>query len=273
MKTEIQESKQEVIESMDQFTSAWKVFVGEYPNADIVDRPGLSIRWNASSFPFWHAVFLTEHMADAETLAHRIHEGSGYMRMKNESGLLWVCEDYLGEPAQASLQSNITKEKLEPALTATGMAGEILPLIRLSHPDLRVEPVADTDQLIAYADINSEAYGFPIEWGRSGLSRSKLWKTAFYSYLGYEGNRPVSAASAVVNDGIIFLALVATRPDAQHKGYAEVVVRHALQAAHEATGLTRTVLHASDAGLPVYRRVGYHETCKIHAYRLAAGSH
>jgi GNAT superfamily N-acetyltransferase len=148
------------------------------------------------------------------------------------------------------------------------MAGEIVPLTSLSHPALRVERVVDGDQLIAYADINCEAYGFPIEWGRSGLGRSKLWKTAFYSYLGFEGNRPVSAASAVVNGSVIFLALVATRPDAQHKGYAEVVVRHALQAAHGATGLTRTVLHASDTGLPVYRRVGYHETCKILAYRL-----
>jgi GNAT superfamily N-acetyltransferase len=268
MKAVLQESKQEVVESVEQFISAWKVFVGEYPNADLVDRPGLSIRWNASSFPFWHAVFLSEPIADAETLAHRIHEASDYMRMKSESGLLWVCEDYLGGPAQESLQSIITKENFEPALAATGMAGEIVPMTSRPHPALRVERVVDGDQLIAYADINSEAYGFPIEWGRSGLSKSHLWRTAFYSYLGYEGNRPVSAASAVVNDGILFLALVATRPDAQHKGYAEVVVRHALQAAHEATGLTRTVLHASDAGLPVYRRVGYHETCKILAYRL-----
>ncbi len=268
MKGEIQESNQEVIESMEQFASAWKVFVGESPNADIVDRPGFSIRWNATSFPFWHAVFITERMPDAKALAPRIHEASDYMRMKSEVGLLWLCEDYLEGPARESLQSIVTKEKLEPALTATGMAGEILPLTCLSNPALRVERVTETDQLIAYADINSEAYGFPIEWARSGLGDSQLWKTAFYSYLGYEGNRPVSAASAVVNDGIIFLALVATRPDAQHKGYAEVVVRHALQAAHEATGLTRTVLHATDAGLPVYRRVGYRTTCKILAYRL-----
>ena len=105
---------------------------------------------------------------------------------------------------------------------------------------------------------------FGGEWGRSGLTESKLWKTR----LGCEGNRPVSVASAVVNDGIIFLALVTTPAGAKHKGYAEVVVRHALQAVKEAIGLSRTVLHATDAGLPIYRRVGYHETCRIRAYRL-----
>jgi GNAT superfamily N-acetyltransferase len=268
MENEVQEGKQEAVESMEQFVSAWELFVGESPNADIVDRPGLSIRWNASSFPFWHAVFLTEQIADAEPLAQRIHEAAEYIRMKGESGLLWVCEDYLEEPALEDLRSIIRKERLEPALTATGMAGEILPLTCHSHPALRVERVVEAKQLIDYADINSEAYGFPIEWGRSGLGGSKLWKTAFYSYLGFEGDRPVSAASAVVNDGIIFLALVATRPAAQNKGYAEVVVRHALQAAHEATGLIKTVLHATDAGFPVYRRVGYHKTCRVLAFRL-----
>jgi hypothetical protein len=130
----------------------WKVFVGEYPGADIADLPGLSIRSNTSSFPFWHVVFLTEQMADVDALPHRIHEASEYIRMKSEAGLLWVCEDYLEEPARKSLPSIITKETFEPALTATGMAGDIPPRICRSHPAWRIERVADTDQLIAYVD-------------------------------------------------------------------------------------------------------------------------
>jgi GNAT superfamily N-acetyltransferase len=62
---------------------------------------------------------------------------------------------------------------------------------------------------------------------------------------------------------------VATRPEAQKRGYAEAVVRFALQRAHEATGLTRTTLHATDAGRPVYKRVGYYDTAKIMAYKLS----
>jgi GNAT superfamily N-acetyltransferase len=258
----------EIIESMEQFASMWKVFVGEHSDSDIADRQGLSICWNTTLFPFWHAVFLTDQIEDAQTLANHIYKASEYMRAKSQFGLLWVCEDYLSSTARESLQSILTKESLELALTATGMAGDILPLASCSHSTLRVERVTDTDQLISYADINSEAYDFPIEWGRSGLGESQLWKSEFYSYLGYENDEPVSAASAAVNNGIIFLALVATRPHARKKGYAEAVVRHALQAAHEATGLTRTVLHATDAGFPVYHRLGYRKTCSILAYKL-----
>ena len=80
-----------------------------------------------------------------------------------------------------------------------------------------------------YADVNCEAYGFPLELGRSGLSGSTLWTEKAYSFLGYENDRAVSAASAIVNDGCLYLALVATRSDVQRKRYAEAVVRHALQ--------------------------------------------
>ena len=46
-------------------------------------------------------------------------------------------------------------------------------------------------------------------------------------------------------------------PDARGKGYAQTIVRHSLQRAHEATGFTRTLLHATNAGYPVYGRLGY----------------
>ena len=127
--------------------------------------------------------------------------------------------------------------------------------------------MTDEAKLQAYADINSEAYGFPLEWARSGLLESTRWKEETYTYLGYECSVPMSAASVVVNDGSLYLALVATRPSAQRKGYAEAMVRHALQAAYEATELKRTILHATDAGFPVYRRVGYHRTVTFMAYK------
>jgi GNAT superfamily N-acetyltransferase len=86
----------------------------------------------------------------------------------------------------------------------------------------------------------------------------------------YEGAKPVATATAIINDNCIFLFLVATLPEARRKGYGEAVVRHALQTAHEATGITRTVLHATDAGYPVYLRIGYHPTAKFMGCMLAS---
>jgi hypothetical protein len=67
----------------------------------------------------------------------------------------------------------------------------------------------------------------------------------------------------------LFLALVATLPGKQRKGYAEATVRKALYEGYRATGLKRTVLHASDAGFPVYERLGYRAVANIRLYKLA----
>ena len=214
----------EVVESVMQYASVWKVLVGTIPGADLTDRPGLSIRWADADFPFWNAVFLTEQLADGRVLNNRLEEASAFLRY-------------------------------------------ILSLKTLIHPSLRIERVKDQAQLQAYADINSEACAFSLEWARSGLLGSTFWKEVAYAYLGYEEGVPVSAACVVVNSGSLYLALVATRPPAQRKGFGEATVRHALQAAYEATGLKRTILHATDAGSPVYRRVGYQRTAEFLAYK------
>jgi GNAT superfamily N-acetyltransferase len=262
--------KTEVIESIEQYVSMWKVLVGELPDVDLADKPGLSVSWADNAFPFWNAIFLTEQLEDADLLASRLKEASVYMREKRHGGLLYVCQDYLSGAAEKSLQRLLDKQKLEFALPLTGMAGDIFPLQRRSYPELRMERVTDEAELQVYANLNCEAYGFPSEWGHSAFKGSKLWKESAYTYLGYEGDLPVAAASAIVNDGCLYLALVATRPDRRGNGYADAVVRHALQTAHEATGLKRTILHATDAGFPVYTRVGYHRTATIMTYKPAA---
>ena len=262
-----QSEEAEAVESVSQYASVWKVLVGTIPGADLTDRPGLSIRWADNDFPFWNAVFLTEQLADGRRLKSHLAEASAYIREKRKTGLVYICQDYLSGSAREELQATLANEKLELVLPVHDMAGNILPVKTPMHPSLRIERGTDDAKLKAYADVNSEAYGFPLEWARTGLLGSTLWKEVAYTFLGYEYSIPVSAASVVVNDGSLYLALVATRPSAQRKGYAEAMVRHALQAAYEATGLKRTILHATDAGFPVYRRVGYQRTATLMAYK------
>jgi GNAT superfamily N-acetyltransferase len=262
-------TKDEVLESMVQYSSVWKVLVAELPGADLEDKPGLSISWADSPFPFWNAVFLTESSINAMQLKNRLREAALYVRQKRQAGLVYVCEEYLTSSTKAALPSALAEAKLELSLPVHGMAGNILPLMESSHPTLRMRRVTDEAQLMVYADINCEGYGFLPDWGRIGLRGTRLWTEGAYSYLGYEGDHPVCAASAIAHDANLYLALVATRPNAQRKGYGEAIVRHALQSAHDCTGLSRTILHASDAGFPVYRRVGYHKTASILAYKLS----
>src|SRR4029077_11371268 len=117
--------------------------------------------------------------------------------------------------------------------------------------------------ILDFAELNCAAYGVPIETGRSLLKEHTLWREHAYGFVAYQGDKPVSNATAIINEGCLFLFLVATATDARRKGYGEAVVRHALQTGHEATGVRRTVLHATESGYPIYRRLGYHPTVKF----------
>ncbi len=260
--------KLESVECTEQYLSVWKKLVAELPNADLEDQPGLSISWADNAFPFWNAVFLTGQLADAEILASRLQDAVSYMRQKRHTGLAYIFEDSLSGAAKQQLPQLLKGQGLEPALSITGMAGDLFPLPVPTHPTLRIERVTEEAGLLAYAQVNCAAYGLPLEAAQNALKGSELWKQSF-TYMGYENDRPVTTASAIVNEGTLYLALVATIPEARGYGYAETVVRHALHNAHEATGLSRTILHATDAGFPVYKRVGYHATARIMAYQLS----
>jgi GNAT superfamily N-acetyltransferase len=123
--------------------------------------------------------------------------------------------------------------------------------------------ISDDSTVQAFAELNCASHGVPIETSRSLLQEHTLWREHAYGFVAYEGDKPVSTATAIINDGCVFLFLVATGPDARRKGYGEAVVRHALQTAHEATGIRRTVLHATELGYPLYLHLGYHPTVKF----------
>lgn len=260
----------EILESNEQYVSIWKVLAGDRSGADLTDKPGISTCWAESPFPFWNALFLTERTIDGMLLKVRLRSAVEYMRARQCPGLVYVCEDYLSEEARGQLEAAVQDAGLEFALDVFGMVGDVLPFERpASHPDLHFVRATDEEAMRAYADINCEGYGFPLEAGRAGLAESSLWKEQGFAYIGYHDGQAVSTAAAFENGGQLYLALVATRPDAQRRGFGEATVRRALEAAYEATGLRRTSLHATRAGFPVYERVGYRPVTRFIAYRPA----
>lgn len=262
--------RSEILESNDQYVSMWKVLAGDRKGADLRDKAGLSICWADSPFPFWNALFLNETISDRDLLRVRLRMSHTFMLGKQRSGLVYVCKDLLSGMAREHLDAIAVSENLTFALKITGMAADILPLgVGTPRSVLEFARVDSETALQAYADINSEGYGLALEAGRAGLTGSTFWKEVAFAYIGCLNGEPVSSAAAIVNDGQIYLALVATRPDAQRKGFGEATVRHALNAAYRATGITRTTLHATDAGLPLYQRIGYHRTTVFKTYTPA----
>jgi len=263
----------EALESVQQLASMWRVIVEDYgerhATEDVSDLPGMAIRWADSKFGFWNCITFTWPNTDAEALHAHLGKAAAYMRRKREHGLIWLFEELLTQEARAALPDLARRAGLTMTMPLYGMAGTVMPMPEPSYSDLRFVRVTTEEALTAYADINSCAYGFPLEAGRDGLLGSSLWMSGLYAYLGLQGDRPVAAAAVAKSGDALFLALVATLPEGQRRGYGEATVRKALFEAARGTGLSRSVLHATAAGAPVYARIGYRHVATISAFGLA----
>jgi GNAT superfamily N-acetyltransferase len=90
-----------------------------------------------------------------------------------------------------------------------------------------------------------------------------LWHADSLGYVGYAGEKAVTSAAAFPVCGTMYIALVATVPESHGKGYAEAVMRHAIEQASRAMGPVRMTLHASDMGRPVYRAMGFEAGARV----------
>ena len=253
----------ELAESLHQFISFWKMIGRPFPRVDQTDRSGLAVTWPDIDFPFYNALFLTEQLTDAQVLRDRVQQAAAYMHARPKGGLFVVCLNNVNGAAKEALPTILDQAKLVQAFPMTGMAGDILPMEAPGHPAIRFERILDDATIEDFAQLNCVSYDVPVETSRSLAKEHTLWHEHAYGFVAYQGDKPVSTATTIINEGCLFLFLVATTPQARRKGYGEAVVRHALQTAYEATRISRTVLHATEAGYPLYLHLGYHPTAKF----------
>ena len=88
------------------------------------------------------------------------------------------------------------------------------------------------------------------------IGMASFWANHF-PVIGAVGGTPAVTASVLMTDSCRYVALVATDPALQRRGLADAAMRRALELSGAACGERPTVLHATEAGRPVYARMGY----------------
>jgi ribosomal protein S18 acetylase RimI-like enzyme len=153
--------------------------------------------------------------------------------------------------------------------TSGMIADAIAPPRRDLPADLSCARVSSDETRQAFADLNAMSYAIPLETGRQGPARACFWDNSFHGYVALLGGEPVSAAMTAPMDGRLYVSWVATHPEHRRKGYADAVMRKSLESAHLATGFTRTALHATPDGQPMYERMGYRSIAGFSLHAVA----
>jgi GNAT superfamily N-acetyltransferase len=247
-----------VEESNRHFIGAWKLSAEPIDGSEILTQKGLVLINPGVPLFLFNTAFLSSPLRDAADGRARAGGALDYFEGRDHGWLFIVCPEWARGEAGDALAATLSGAGLVPAFQLAGMSADALAKPRHPLPaDLEVRPVTNKEQLHAILDLNCVANHMPIEMGRTSITRPDYWSEPRYGYVGYVNGAAVAAGGLFVVDGVSYIAWMATAEAHRGKGYAEVIMRHALEHERQRSGVTRTVLHATAAGEPVYRRLGY----------------
>jgi ribosomal protein S18 acetylase RimI-like enzyme len=248
--------------SIRQFVGAWRVMCGASPGFRSASGDGIEFAFSGLPIGFFNAAVLTQDELSARALEEHGRAAQAWASGQDMPYLFVVTHDALqpGVDAVAVLD----RCGLGPMMPVTGMrAARIAPPARV--PDgLELVVPADDAGCAAVLDANSLAYGIDLEAAKAVLGKPAFWRD-HVPVLGRVDGQTACSAAVLAVDGHRYVALVATDPARQRRGFAEAAMRRALELAAAAHGERPTVLHATDAGRPVYARMGY-ATISTHTF-------
>jgi GNAT superfamily N-acetyltransferase len=236
----------------DLFRDAWKLMSSRLPGATNIEEDHLATHFANTPLIFLNLSLYDAPVADPAHLDQILHQAKA-RATGNPHPWFHVIANDLTAPGWEPIAE---AHGFAPAMKLTGMATQDLtpPTRPLAALDFR--PIVNIETASDISTVNMLAYGLPPELG-AHIANTSLWQPDSYGAVAYLEDQPVSATAAFPVDGTIYIALVATHPDHQRKGYAEATFRHVVTEAKRIMGDLPLTLHASEAGKPVYANMGF----------------
>ncbi len=237
-----------------QFSEAWRLMCGGAPKSSVERGDDVDHVFSGLPIPFFNIALLTTRDISADRLKSGGREACAWASDKNVPWMFLLTHEALDPGIDAT--AALAECDLVPLMPLTGMLAE-----RLTDParvpsDLELSVPTDDAGCSRILDINAAAYGMDFAAATDLIGSSSFWANHL-PVVGAVGGRLVVTASVLMTKSCRYVALVATEPAHQRRGYGDAAMRRALGLAAEAYGERPSVLHATEAGRPVYERMGY----------------
>lgn len=240
--------------SIGQIRDAWRVMCADSPRFAAATDGGIDYVFSGVPIGFFNVAVLTGRGITRDALDGQARRACEWAADKGVPWLFILTHEGLAPGVDAT--AVLDGCGLAPMIPLTGMIAEqVAPVSRVPE-GLRLTVPEEDAGCAAMLDINSSAYGVDLAAAKPLIGIRDFW-TRHVPVLGEADGAPASCAAVLMVDGYRYVALVATDPSRQRRGFAEVTMRHALGVAARSYGERPTVLHATDAGRPIYARMGY----------------
>ena len=240
--------------SLQQFSGAWRLMCDGASDKRFAAADGIEYIFTGIPIGFFNVALLTERQGlSGAALAACGRAACAWAADKDVPWMLVVTREALTSGVDAA--SRLHGCGLSPMMALTAMVADHVDPPRVPE-GLQLTVPQDDAGCSALVDVNAVAYGMDLEASKSLLGTRAFWAD-HAPVLGLADRSPASCAGVMMVDGYRYVALVATDPGHQRRGYAEAAMRRALEVAASRYGEHPSVLHATDAGRPIYQRMGY----------------
>jgi GNAT superfamily N-acetyltransferase len=246
--------------SISQFLDAWRLFGRGCPGSRVESSAGVDYVFTGLPIAFFNVAVPTGGPLSAAMLDTAARGAMQWASDKNAPWLFIVTHEALDAGVDAA--AVVDACGLAPLLPLTGMAARRIAPTATVPAGLRLEVPEDDGGCGDIIDVNSAAYGIDLAASKPAFGRGAFWAD-HVAVLGRADGAAATSAAVMLAGGHRYVALVATQPGQQKRGFAEAAMRHALSVAADKFGERPSFLHASDAGRPIYARMGY-ETVATH---------
>jgi ribosomal protein S18 acetylase RimI-like enzyme len=242
----------------------WYEYLGRSPQAEFYDSPSLTWLLTGTPFPLMNTVIRTRLTRDNPD--EIIEETAAHFKSKGVTSFTWWAEP-------GTQPTGLGDRLLAHGFTHTegppGMAVDLLALNEdITAPsDLGIKHVGDAGTLKQWDSTLIRGFGLPdsSEGGFFDLLIGLGFDLPLRNYVGFLNGEPIATAELFLGAGVAGIYGVVTVPKARRQGIGAALTLAPLREAR-AMGYRIGILHSSEMGLGLYRRLGFQEYCKMSHY-------
>jgi ribosomal protein S18 acetylase RimI-like enzyme len=233
----------------------------------VVDTPEVFIASANVPWILMNGAFLPAPVETEAALERSVAAAARYFASRKSGWAFLLCEDWIAPSLRPRIAAVFEAYGAKRFISTIGMVAErVAPPVR-SLPHLEIHHATSAEEVRHIADINAVAYATPLEMARESIGIPAVYQQGdCRGYVGYVDGKPVTVSNVTRVGGAAYVGSVATLEEYRRRGYAEALMRHSLEDARRIWGLERTVLHASEAGHPLYRQMGYRDVATFSFY-------
>lgn len=199
----------------------------------------------------------------------RLEAAGEHFGARRREWSVWVCEHLLGPQTSRRLMKICEAHGLSCIAESPGMEADEFPERRRALPELEYRLVGDRQTRTDFAHIVTSCFHIPTTIASMVYEHDEPWHAPLDIWLGYRDGQAVTSAAVIAAADSLGIYSVATLPAWRGRGYAEAVMRHAVEDQRARGVQGPLVLQSSPAGMDLYRKLGFRRVTRYFVFATA----